>query len=268
LGDAARLQQAIWNLLTNAIKFTPERGHIRVSLDATGASARVQVMDTGCGIDPEFLPHIFERFSQADRTVTRASGGLGLGLSIARSIVEAHGGTIRAETSGRGGGSTFTILLPVIQAPSKAAARGTTRARGVDQITGARVLVVEDDDGTRETLVEVFKLAGAEVRDADSGLAAMKVLNDFQPDVLVCDIAMPAEDGCSLLRRIRARSPARGGDVRALALTAFASEEDRGRTLAAGFQTHLVKPVDVAQLIAAVSDLLPRKGPRAATPSP
>jgi PAS domain S-box-containing protein len=264
LGDAERLQQAMTNLLTNAIKFTPAGGRIRLRIQLLDERVRIQVEDTGSGIDPEFLPHIFERFSQADRTVTRSTGGLGLGLSIARSIVEAHHGSIRARSSGRGKGSTFTISLPLGTAPRAVVISSLLPpSSGSSGIRGLRLLVVEDDDSTRETLTDVLTMAGAEVRGAAGGAAAMRVLRDFHPDVLVCDIAMPDEDGCALLRRIRARTASSAGNFPALALTAFAGEEDRQRTREAGFETHLVKPVDIDQLITAVSNLLSPGGFRA-----
>jgi PAS domain S-box-containing protein len=259
LGDSARLQQVVTNLLTNAIKFTPPEGEVRVQVQFADRLVRIQVEDNGAGIDPEFLPHIFERFSQADRTTTRTTGGLGLGLSIARSIVEAHHGSIRAASKGRAKGSSFLILLPIGVAPHTPAFAPITfpPAAGPSRIRGRRLLVVEDDDSTRETLTEVLTFAGADVRGADGGAAAMRLLSDFHPDVLVCDIAMPEEDGCALLRRIRADGNA-NGNIRALALTAFAGEEDRERTRAAGFETHLVKPIDIDQLLTAVSNLLPK----------
>jgi PAS domain S-box-containing protein len=265
LGDAERLQQVITNLLNNAIKFTPVAGRIRLRLRVVEGQAIVRVEDTGSGIEPDFLPHIFERFSQADRSMTRTTGGLGLGLSIARSIVEAHHGTIRAESAGRGKGATFTFSLPIGIAPSTAVLESSPPATASDsKIRGTRLLVVEDDASTRETLTEVLTLAGADVRGASGGAAAMQVLSDFHPDVLVCDIGMPEEDGCALLRRIRARDPSHGPEIRALALTAFAGEEDRQRTKAAGFETHLVKPVDIEKLITAVFDLLPQREARVA----
>ncbi len=261
LGDAERLQQAVTNLLTNAIKFTPTGGSIRIRVQSIQQNVRVDVEDTGSGIDPEFLPHIFERFSQADRTMTRTTGGLGLGLSIARSIVHAHHGTIRARSGGKGKGSTFSISLPIGILPNASirAASLLPPLRTGSKIQGTRLLVVEDDTSTRETLTEVLTMAGAEVRGADGATSAIDILSTFRPDVLVCDIAMPEEDGCALLRRIRARGAKFGGDVRALALTAFAGDDDRQRTREAGFETHLVKPVDIEQLITAVSKLLPHK---------
>jgi PAS domain S-box-containing protein len=261
IGDPTRLQQAVWNLLSNAIKFTPENGRIDVTLDQVDDHARIEVRDTGAGIDPEFLPYLFVRFSQADRTTTRSAGGLGLGLSIAHSVVEAHRGHIRAESAGRGQGSTFTIVLPTTATrfegwTSKAPVQPVVEAN----IRGARLLVVEDDAATRVTLTEVLELAGASVQGVASADAAMKLLDRFKPDLLLCDIAMPVEDGCSLLRRIRARGTEHGGDVRALALTAFAAEEDRARTRAAGFAEHLAKPVDFEKLLVTVSSLLPKAG--------
>ncbi|HMI87036.1 MAG TPA: ATP-binding protein [Polyangiaceae bacterium] len=266
LGDMERLQQAVTNLLTNAIKFTPAGGRILIRVQRAQQHVRVEVEDTGAGIDAAFLPHIFERFSQADRTTTRTTGGLGLGLSIARSIVQAHHGTIRARSGGRGKGATFSLSLPVGSSPHHSVVVSSLLPPPpTSKIQGTRLLVVEDDPSTRETLTDVLTQAGAEVRGAEGGAAAMLVLNDFCPDVLVCDIAMPEEDGCALLRRIRARSPSEGGDMRALALTAFAGDDDRRRTREAGFETHLVKPVDIDQLITAVSNLLPRG--RLQTPS-
>jgi CheY-like chemotaxis protein/nitrogen-specific signal transduction histidine kinase len=260
LGDPERLQQVLTNLLVNAVKFTPTSGVIRMRVGQVGDRIRIEVADTGTGIDPDFLPHIFERFSQADRSQTRSTGGLGLGLSIAHSIVQAHQGSLIARSPGRGKGSTFTISLPIGSTAPKSAVPARLRPLELEasKIRGRRLLVVEDDASTRETLTDVLTHAGAEVRGADGGEAAIRLLSEFHPDVLVCDIAMPQEDGCALLRRIRARGPGEGGDVRALALTAFAGDEDRQRTRQAGFETHLVKPVDIDQLINAVSALLPR----------
>jgi PAS domain S-box-containing protein len=263
--DAGRLQQAIGNLLHNAVKFTPPGGRIRVTVDSLLQKIRIQVSDDGAGIDGSFLPVLFERFSQADRTTTRSTGGLGLGLSIVRHIVEAHHGTIEASSAGRGKGSTFTMMLPMGslgKSKSKSPA-GVSKRFSID---GARLLVVEDDANTRATLTEVLVLAGAEVKAADGIGAAMASFADFHPDAIVCDIAMPGGDGCDLLRTIRARRPDEGGDVPALALTALASEEDRQRTRAAGFQMHVAKPVDVKRLIDAVGQILRRDRPKR-TPS-
>jgi PAS domain S-box-containing protein len=252
--DWGRLQQAIGNLLNNAVKFTPSGGNVRIRVDGVGQQTRIRVEDSGSGIEPAFLPHLFERFVQADRTSTRSSGGLGLGLSIVQHVIEAHRGTVKAASPGRGKGSTFTIMLPSPAAKQKVRAARKEPERS--SISGARLLVVEDDPSTRATLTEVLEMAGAEVKAADGAETAMTELQMFRPDVLVCDIAMPGEDGCDLLRRIRRRRADQGGKVPALALTAFAGEEDRRRTEAAGFQMHVVKPVDVNRLVGAVAELL------------
>lgn len=257
-GDFARLQQATLNLLTNALKFTPAGGTVTVTVDSFHGQGRIRVQDTGIGIDSQFLPEIFNRFSQEDRGQSRSHGGLGLGLAIARSLVEAHGGTIEADSLGKGKGSTFTILLPLMP-PSDRTEQLTDRPPPGDpvaSIKNVRVLVVEDDQGTREALTEMLGLSGADVRSADCAEAAMLALEDQVPELLVCDIAMPHEDGYSLLGRIRALGPSRGGNVPALALTAHAGEEDRRRALAAGFQIHMAKPVDGDHLIGALSRLL------------
>jgi signal transduction histidine kinase/CheY-like chemotaxis protein len=269
LGDPERLQQVLMNLLVNAVKFTQSAGLIRLRVGRAGERIRIEVSDTGSGIDADFLPHIFERFSQADRSLTRSAGGLGLGLSIAHSIVQSHHGTLTAKSPGRGKGATFTVSLPVgAAAPIGVKAKRMIFHEGESlKIRGTRLLVVEDDASTRETLTDVLTHAGADVRAADGGEAALRLLSEFRPDVLVCDIAMPQEDGCALLRRIRALGPKEGGDIRALALTAFAGEEDRQRTREAGFETHLVKPIDIDQLVTAVSALLPRRAGRTVSPA-
>ncbi len=259
-GDPVRLQQMFWNLLSNAIKFTPDRGRVSVVVDSADGRARIRVTDTGIGIAPSFLPHIFSRFSQEDAEHTRVHGGLGLGLAIVRHVAEAHGGSVRAESAGKSHGSTFTVLLPLVSTQALAASRpdvpaaaGQPLARG---IAGARILVVENDAGTRDALTRMLRLSGAVVWSAESAATAMQVFEDLRPELLVCDIAMPEEDGYSLIARIRALGPARGGDVAAVALTAFAGEEDRRRAFAAGFQLHMAKPVAVQPLVAALAGLL------------
>jgi two-component system CheB/CheR fusion protein len=262
-GDPARLQQVVANLLTNAIKFTPEQGRVTLTVDRAGGQGRIRVTDTGLGIEPAFLPHIFNRFSQEDRGQTRRHGGLGLGLAIVRYLVEAHGGTVHAESGGRGRGSTFTVTLPLIK---KSEGRGPDDKRQpsgeevVGSIKGARILVVEDDPGTRDALTEMLSLNGAVVRSAESAPTAMKVFIDFKPELLVCDVAMPDEDGYSLLERIRGLGSERGGDVPALALTALAGADDRRRAFEAGFQIHMAKPADIDRLVTALTMLL--KPPR------
>ena len=213
--------------------------------------------DTGVGIDPAFLPHIFDRFSQEDPGQTRTHGGLGLGLTIVRHLVEAHGGTVQAVSAGKGKGSTFTVLLPLMQKTEERPAGEQAPPReGAGSIEGARILVVDDDSATREALVEVLSLDGAVVRSAESPAAAMKAFTEFRPELLVSDIAMPGEDGYGLIARVRALGPERGGDVPALALTALATTDDRQRALEAGFQAHMGKPVDVDRLVGTLATLL------------
>jgi two-component system CheB/CheR fusion protein len=258
LGDPVRLQQIVSNLLSNAIKFTPERGRVTITVDSADGRGRISVTDTGVGIDPDFLPIIFNRFSQEERVQSRTYGGLGLGLAIVRYLVEAHEGSVEAESAGRSKGATFTISLPVTkQSELPPPSDGLPGS-----IEGVRVLVVEDDPGMREALAEMLSLSGAEVRAAESAAMAMALFEEFRPELLVCDIAMPDEDGYSLLRKIRAMAPERGGNVPALALTALASEEDRRRAFEAGLQGHMSKPVDIDRLLMALTGLLK---PRAAS---
>lgn len=256
LGDPARLQQVFSNLLANAVKFTPEGGRVTVIVDTVDSRGRVRVTDTGIGLEPDFLPHVFNRFSQEERGRTRTHGGMGLGLAIVRYLVEAHGGAVQAESAGKGQGSTFTVTLPLMKGTEVRLPGDGTEHQGVGSIAGVRILIVEDDPGTREALAEMLQLGGAEVRSAGSAATAMEVFERFQPQLLVCDIAMPEEDGYLLLRRIRALGSERGGDVPALALTALAGPEDRRRALAAGFQLHLAKPVDIDRLVTGLTMLL------------
>jgi two-component system CheB/CheR fusion protein len=261
LGDGTRMQQVVLNLLNNAIKFTPEGGRVQVTLDEVDRQARVAVRDNGAGIEPAFLQHVFTRFAQADASSTRSAGGLGLGLSIAASIVEAHGGTIRVASEGKGKGATFTIMLPPMSSVDTPSANAIAPSGAKTKIKGARLLVVEDDANTRVTLTQVLQRAGATVRDAQSSREAMQVFSRFKPDILLCDIAMPEEDGCSLLRRIRALGRKHGGNIPAVALTAFADTGIRAQTRDAGFNVHLVKPVDVGRLLTTIAGLLPKRLP-------
>jgi two-component system, chemotaxis family, CheB/CheR fusion protein len=258
-GDPLRLEQAIWNLIVNAVKFSPERGRVSVTVDSVDGRGRIRVSDTGVGMEPRFLPHIFNRFSQEDRGNSRAHGGLGLGLAIVRYVVEAHAGVVRAESAGKGQGSTFTISLPLLEHRARAARSSAGRAAGgthAGSIKDVRVLLVEDDAQTRDALTEILRATGADVRSADSAATAIKTFERFSPELLVCDIAMGFEDGYSLLGRIRALGPDRGGDLPALALTALASDEDRRQILAAGFQAYMAKPFDIDQLVATVTGLV------------
>jgi signal transduction histidine kinase len=264
LGDADRLQQVIWNLLSNAIKFTPAEGRVMIRLQQSGGSAEVRVTDTGAGIRPDFLPYVFDRFRQAESTITRSHGGLGLGLSIVRHLVELHGGSVAVHSEGEGKGAAFTVRLPVRQAAAENAAsldETMDKARVWDTgelLAGLRVLVVEDEDDTRELLVIALEQCGAEVASAPSTAVALASFDRHPPDVLVSDLAMPDEDGFSLIRKVRSRGAAEGGNVPAAALTAYARTEDRVRALAAGFQKHLPKPIDPSDLIAAVAALAGR----------
>jgi len=268
-GDPTRLQQIVSNLLTNAVKFTPEGGRVTLALETVDGRARLTVSDSGQGIDPAFMPHIFNRFSQEDASNTRRHGGLGLGLAIVHHLVEAHGGTVKAESPGSGKGSTFSVTLPLKQVrgdelqgqshsrPSKAiSSDGSKVARTRAELRDLRVLVVDDDRGTCDAVASMLDQAGAKVRLAESAAAAMAAFEDFKPEVLVCDIAMPDEDGYTFIRKLRALGPSRGGDVPALALTALAAEEDRRASLEAGYQLHVTKPVDIDRLIGAIGEVL------------
>ncbi len=256
-GDPSRLQQIVWNLLSNAIKFTPKGGRIEVRLARTGDEAVLLVSDSGRGIRAELLPHVFERFRQGDGTLTRASGGLGLGLSIVRHLVEAHGGTVRAESDGPDTGAKFTVKLPIakprpLPAPGPPVGERQTETRA---LAGLCVLVVDDEPDAREILEEILDLAGATVKTAADAAEALRILSDFVPDVLVSDLAMPDEDGLSLIRKIRNRAPDRIATIPAIALTAYTRPEDRVRALNAGFQMHVPKPVDPTELVVTIASL-------------
>ena len=260
-GDATRLQQILVNLLSNAIKFTPDGGSVRVGLRRSAAAVELTVTDSGQGIPARFLPLIFEPFRQADHLTTRQHGGLGLGLSIVRHLVEAHGGQVRADSAGAGKGSTFTVLLPVVHAGPGADRAARTQAQtatsGVRsaRLNGVVVLVVDDDDDNRDLLVVTLQDHGAAVLTASSAAQALDMLQRSSVDALLSDIAMPGEDGYSLIRRLRARETGETGFVPAAALTSLAREEDRLEALRAGFQLHLSKPIDAVSLVEAVRTL-------------
>ncbi len=265
-GDPARLQQVVWNLLSNAVKFTPAGGAVDIRLERSGGDAVVTVADTGQGIEPEFLPHAFERFRQADSGSTRAHGGLGLGLAIVRHLVELHGGTVHADSAGPGRGATFSVRLPItVRPPHRARGRPRpspaggrpTRSRTLARL---RVLVVDDDADTRDVLRVVLSAAGAEVAEAASVAEALDRLDAWRADALVGDIGMPGEDGYALIRRVRARAPGRGGRLAAVALTAYARGDDHRRVLEAGYDRHLAKPVDPERLVAVLAELTGRAG--------
>jgi signal transduction histidine kinase/ActR/RegA family two-component response regulator len=254
-GDATRLQQVIWNLLANAIKFTPERGRVAVSVTRVGTEIEIAISDMGQGISQEFLPYVFDRFRQAQGGTTRRHSGVGLGLAIAREIVEQHGGTVRAESPGLGKGSTFTIRLPIL-APLTAEERPRPPAppsHDIQRLDGLRILVVEDDADGLELLSFVLESAGANVTAVVSVEAAFQALDGTHPDALVSDIGLPDEDGYALIRRLRQREAQQGGFLPAVALTGYTTADDRARVLAAGFQAHVPKPVEPVALTAAIT---------------
>ncbi len=255
LGDASRLQQVMWNLLTNAIKFSAPGGAVTVSLSSDGERAALAVSDRGEGVAAEFLPFVFDRFRQADGTSTRRHGGLGIGLSIVKQVVELHGGHVTATSRGVGQGSTFTIFLPC--APSEELASAAARAaKAVDldvDLRGLRVLVLDDEPDARALLHRILADRGAEVRVAASGAEAALYLDRERFDVLVSDIGMPDEDGYDVIRKVRSRPTDRNGGIAAVAVTAYARAEDRIRALAAGYTMHVAKPIDAAELVAVVA---------------
>jgi PAS domain S-box-containing protein len=260
-GDASRLQQVLWNLLVNAIKFTPPQGTVRVSVCRRNDEVECRVADSGEGIEPDFLPHVFERFRQADSSPTRRHGGLGLGLAIVNQLVQAHGGSVDAESPGRGQGSTFIVRLPVAAAPatvfeSAPAATAPPDALVSSSLQDLDVLVVDDERDSRDLAARVLTAAGARVRSAASALEALAMFEQSPPDILLADIAMPEVDGYELLRRVRSLPPQRGGAVPAVAVTAFAHAEGRRRSSEAGFQFHLAKPLDRAELLTVVASLV------------
>jgi signal transduction histidine kinase/ActR/RegA family two-component response regulator len=270
-GDRARLQQILWNLLSNAIKFTPNGGSVEVALKAVSDAVEISVSDTGQGIAPEFMPHVFERFRQADSSVTRIHSGLGLGLAIARHLTELHGGTIRAESEGSGRGAVFTVRLPGgaeplrDRAPLSEEGPRTERTSAIvayspPPLDGVKVLFVDDDQDSRELGVHILAEHRAEVFPAGSAREALDVLKRERPTVLVSDIGMPGEDGYELIGKVRQLGDDGGGGTPAVALTAFAHPDDRRRALLAGFQVHLPKPVDPVELVAAVAALAGRTG--------
>jgi signal transduction histidine kinase/ActR/RegA family two-component response regulator len=265
-GDPDRLQQIVWNLVANAIKFTPKDGKVDVRLKRANSHVELRISDNGIGISHEFLPHVFERFRQADSSTTRNHGGLGLGLAIVRHLVELHGGTVSAESLGVGRGSAFTVLLPVNadgqmisnentleETDKKPELWGSEGER--PDLAGLRVLLVDDEPDTLEVLRVVLSQFGADVRGAVSTVDALKTFLEWKPDVLVSDLGMPGEDGYALIDRVRSLRPEQGRDIPAAALTAHVRDEDRVLALAKGYQAHIKKPVDPTHLAAAVATL-------------
>ncbi|MBL9102633.1 MAG: response regulator [Myxococcales bacterium] len=270
-GDPDRLQQVLWNLLTNALKFTPRGGSVRVALSADERELALAVHDTGEGIAPEFLPHVFDRFRQADASTTRAHGGLGLGLAIVRHLVELHGGSVEAHSDGPGRGSRFVVRLPLLPADGPARAR-EPRPRGEPptdapllarppDLAGLRVLVVDDEPDTRDLVVGMLGPCRAQVTAVASVGEALAHIEQQRFDIIVSDIAMPHADGYALIRELRARPLDRGGRTPTVALTAYARAEDRTRALLAGFDRHLAKPIEPADLLLTLADLCGRQRP-------
>ncbi|MBW4507566.1 MAG: response regulator [Scytonematopsis contorta HA4267-MV1] len=272
-GDSTRLQQIIWNLLSNAIKFTPKNGKVQIVLKRVDSRVQLSVIDTGQGIKPEFLPHVFERFSQADGSTTRKYGGLGLGLSIVRGLAELHGGTVWVTSAGEGMGATFTVSLPIAPIRSNVTSeRNSDRNKVTDNdefdyseslvLSGVKVLVVDDEPDARDLIRCVLEDALANVVTAESAQNALELISRELPDVLVSDIGMPDEDGYELIRKVRSLPSGAGGRIPAVALTAYARAEDRKRALLAGYQMHISKPVEPSELIAIVSSLTRLMGKR------
>ena len=276
IGDPERLQQVLWNLLSNAVKFTPKGGHVQVSLTRVNSHVEIVVSDDGAGISPEFLPHIFERFRQADSSSRRLAGGLGLGLAISRDLVELHGGSLEAHSAGEGKGATFIVSLPLSLAPPVPAGDGREHPTAslhelgakvpVPDLAGIRVLVVDDDQASCDLAENILARQGAEVILASSAQEGFDLLVSRRPDVLLADLDMPGENGYSLIQRVRALPFEEGGGTPAAAVTAYARRDDRWRVLGAGFQLHLEKPIEPIGLAVAVANLAGRRAsPRQAS---
>ena len=255
-GDADRLTQIFSNLLSNAVKFSQSRGSIKIRLERVESQARIVISDTGEGILPDFLPHIFDRFWQADNTITRSHGGLGLGLAIVRHLVELHGGTITAESKGEGRGATFTVTLPLARLPMERPKESLSSSRvEPSPLDGVRVWIVDDDATSRKVLKVFLEQHGAQVTTLSSAYEALKMIDESVPQVLVCDISMPGMDGYTLMHQIRSRDAEHGGSVPAIAQTGYATPEDRERALSSGYQVFLGKPLNLDQLLRDIASL-------------
>jgi CheY-like chemotaxis protein/two-component sensor histidine kinase len=266
-GDPGRLQQIVWNLLSNAIKFTPKGGRVRVSLEKVNSHVELMVSDTGQGIKSEFLPYVFDRFRQADSSTTRKFGGLGLGLSIVKQLVELHGGSVQATSAGEGQGATFTVMLPLALKENESDEQAVEQSFDDDHTTTQcaqrnleymKVLVVDDEVDAQELVKRVLEECGANVLTASSADEALELVQTYKPHVVVSDIGMPGKDGYDFIRTLRGFSSEMGGDIPAAAVTAFARFEDRIRALRSGYQTHVAKPIEPAELIAVVASLAGR----------
>jgi PAS domain S-box-containing protein len=267
-GDPVRLQQVVWNLLSNAIKFTPRGGRVQIRSERVNSHLEIVVSDTGQGIPPDFLPHVFDRFRQADQKTSRQHGGMGLGLAIVRHLVEMHGGTVRASSEGEGRGSTFTVTLPITPVYQLDSSGGRVHPAARDllpaddygeRLDGLRILVVDDEVDTRELLKQGLEYCGAKVDVVGSATEALNALTATAPDVLISDIGMPGIDGYDLIRQVRGQPPERGGKIPAIALTAYTRTEDRLQSLRAGYDMHVPKPVELAELVAVAATVVRRK---------
>ncbi|HZS45791.1 MAG TPA: PAS domain S-box protein [Blastocatellia bacterium] len=262
-GDFERLQQVVWNLLSNAVKFTPKGGRVQIHLERINSHVELTVSDTGVGINPQFLPRVFERFTQADSSNTRVHGGLGMGLAIVKSIVELHGGTVMVDSAGAGNGTTFVVRLPIMVVRRELIDAERVHSKGWGDITfdcppeisGLQILIVDDEADTREMLQTLFEQCQATVETAASASKALEILDRWLPDIIIADIGMPGQNGYELIRQIRTRGPEAGGRIPAVALTAFARVEDRVKALGAGYQMHVAKPVEPGELISIVASL-------------
>jgi CheY-like chemotaxis protein len=253
------LQQVVWNLLSNAVKFTKEGGRVEVRLGRVDPYIQISVQDTGCGISQEFMPYLFERYRQADASAARRKGGLGLGLSLVRQLVEMHGGGVTAESDGEGKGATFIIKLPVRAIYTAEIERKPLAEARIRSLEGVWAAIVDDEANARELITSVLESHGARVTAfASAGEASDLLTAERRPDVLVCDLAMPGEDGFSLIHKLREWEKSHDGVLPAIALSAFGRVEDRTRALYAGFQMHIAKPVEPVELVVAVRSLIER----------
>ncbi|MFN2499589.1 MAG: response regulator [Pyrinomonadaceae bacterium] len=271
-GDANRLQQILWNLFSNAVKFSPEGGTVTVEVKKKKQQVRVAVNDSGIGITPEFLPYIFDRFRQADGSTTRTHGGLGLGLSIVKHLVQLHGGLVEVKSDGKDKGSTFIVTLPLATSESlimskdigAAEVGGNGVASGTrDVLKGLRILVVDDEADSRDLVSAILMRCGSDVNCCESAAAGMKAFKNWKPDLLVSDIGMPVEDGYSLIKKLRKLKTKRAREMPAIALTAYATKEDQERTLSSGFQMHVAKPIDPEKLITSIAKVMAAESVRA-----
>ncbi|HEV7746676.1 MAG TPA: response regulator [Pyrinomonadaceae bacterium] len=266
LGEANRLQQVFWNLLSNAVKFTRENGNVRVEVGRVAEQVQVSVSDSGIGITPEFLPHIFDRFRQADGSTTRVHGGLGLGLSIVKHLVLLHGGEVAVESAGKDQGATFAVSLPLSSSAGEIEKQRTMEQEGdalpanfSTLLEGVRILVVDDEADSRELVAAILTRCGAQVRSCESAEEALKLFKVWKPDVLVSDIGMPKEDGYSLIQKLRKQRLKLAREIPAVALTAYATDDDRNRALLAGFQMHVAKPIEPETLVKSIADVTGRR---------